>query len=361
MVFPSQTLRKLAKGSSPVIISDDSIEECQIQPASLDLKLGNVAHCMKAVGIPRPGETTKDLIERCRLYSFRLEERGVLEKGCQYIIELKERLSLPNNFFASFSPKSSIGRIGAFVRVIMDDTQRYDKTRTGYKGSLYLEINPLFFSIKVSEGLSMVQMRIKERDSFLSDTDLKIAHSYQGLVFDKQGNHTDIVIEDGGVYLGVDLSLETIGFEARGNSHEIIDLTKEDQLDPEEFWVPIKGPREEVILAKDRFYLLSTKERIKIPAEFSAEMAEYALKIGEFRAHYAGFFDNGFGGEKGTSGVLEIQARDANMRFFDGQRICKMVFEKTREIPDKLYGRKMGSHYIDPGPKLSKHFKEGQW
>lgn len=361
MVFPSQILMNFIEGSSPIIVADDAIGERQIQPASLDLRLGNVAHCMKAVGIPKPGEKIKDLIERCRAYSFNLNERGILEKGCQYIIELKEGLRLPKDFFAVFSPKSSIGRVGVFVRVLMDDTQRYDRTKRGYQGNLYLEIIPLFFSIKVSENLSLVQIRIKEKNSILTNAELQIVHSNHGIVYDKDEKIMRADTEDDGLYLNIDLSSEIIGFEARGNSSEIIDLSKENHYIAEDFWNPIKGPREECILGRDHFYLLSTKERIKIPDDYSAEMVEYSLGIGEFRVHYAGFFDNGFGGERGTSGVLEVHVRDVPVRVFDNQRICKMVFEKTYETPQKLYGTKTGSHYVGSGPSLSKYFKKGQW
>lgn len=361
-ILPCQMLRRMVLGLNPMILADDRINEKQIQPSSIDCRLGNVAYRMRTAAIPKKGEKISDLIKAHSLYAFELNQKSILERGGCYIIPLKERLYLPDEFCAVFSPKSSIGRVDVFVRVLADDVPRYDRTRYGYAGPLYLEIVPLSFSVNVAPDLEMVQMRIRRRDSgiYINTECILAMHSDRGLVYDNDGIIKKALIENSALYLGVDLKREIIGFEARENLSKELDLGKKYFYGADDFWIPIKGPREELILTPDHFYLLSTKERVRTPPECAVEVAAYSENTGEFRSHYAGFFDPGFGGDSGTSAVLEIRPRDVHFRITDGQQICKMVFEEMTEIPDTLYG-KTGSHYVGEGPSLSKHFLKNQW
>lgn len=360
-ILPYQMLRKIISGSNPMIFSDDGIKDSQIQPSSVDCKLGDVAYRMRTAAIPKKGEKISDLIRAHSIYSFELSKDSILEWGSCYIVPLREKLCLPDDFCAVFSPKSSIGRTDVFVRVLADDVPFYDRTHYGYEGPLYLEIVPLSFSIQITSGLEMVQMRIRNRsDIYVNTDDLLVIHSEYGLVCDDDGIIKKPIIENGALYLGVDLKRDVVGFEARENLSKELNLSKKYFYDAKDFWMPIRGPLEELILIPDHFYLLSSKERVRIPPNYAVEVAAYSENTGEFRSHYAGFFDPGFGGEKGTSAVLEIRPRDVHFRITDGQQICKMMFEKMIAVPETLYG-KTGSHYTGVKPSLSKHFKPDQW
>lgn len=363
MILATQDLKRMVFGKKPGILSEGNFKEGQIQMATVDCSLGNMAHRMKATALPSAGETIESLIEKFCSYSFEIKPEGShLEKGACYIVKMSEYFNLPPQFRAVFSPKSSTGRCDVFVRVLSDGTNQYDETSLGYKGPIYLEITPLSFGVKITPDLEMVQFRIKPKnEKVLSDEELSILHSEHGIVYWPNGEplgNQQIDVARNSIFLSVDLDRKVVGFEARSNPTRFINLSKKDRYDVFDFWIPIKRPPGgELILEPGKFYLLATKERVRIPPECCAEMLPYDVSSGEFRSHYAGFFDNGFGGETGTVAVLEVRVRDVPHRLVDGQRICRMVFEMTTQIPTKLYGEGSGSHYIGGGPSISKHFK----
>lgn len=363
MILPYQDLHGMVFGKQPSILSTLEMSESQIQTASIDCSLTDRCFRMKATALPSGDETIESLINDFALYNFRIKKGGTpLEVGACYIVKLNESFDLPRDFRAIFSPKSSIGRVDVFVRALFDGCNQYDKTSNGYKGPVYLEIIPLSFGVYITPGLEMIQFRVRSEEEFLSNGDLELLHSKHGLLYwnDRTllGNN-ELDIADNSVFFRIDLDREIVGFEAVSNSLHLINLSKIDSLTVGDFWRTIPRPKDGyLVLEHGKFYLLATKERVKIPIDCCAEVIPYDVSAGEFRSHYAGFFDNGFGGEKGTNAVLEVRVRDMPHRLVDGQRICRMVFEKTREIPTKLYGKDSGSNYIGSGPSISKHFKD---
>lgn len=370
MILPYQKLRDVILGHDPMIISDKGISDSQIQPATVDCKISDRAYRMSTSMIPKHNESILEMIKKYSIYDFEIKEGSVLEPNACYIIPLQERLRLPYGFYAVFSPKSSTGRTDIFVRVLSDCNSAFDCVKPGYSGPLYLEIIPLSFMVGIAPGLEMTQLRIKSRskginDGFLTNEDLMLAHSNFGLVCSSGGialSGEDVVIKNDSLYFHVDLDRGIVGFQAKNNPIQQIDLFRKDYYDADDFWIPIKKPKNgDLVLSPNHFYLLTSKERIKVPPPYAAEIVTYDTSTGEFRTHYAGFFDNNFGGEHGTNAVLEVRARDVPFRIYDGQPICRMVFEKTSEVPEKLYGASIGSHYTGTGPSLSKHFKKVQW
>jgi len=345
-----------------IISTDEPISKKQIQPASVDCRLGDRVYRMSTAMFPKPGERISEMIEKYSIYDFDLQEGSVLEPGACYIIPLKESLNLSRHISAVFSPKSSIGRVDVFVRVLVDGIPSYDVAPYGYKGRSYLEITPMSFMVGVMPGLEMVQMRLRTANFFLSNADLEIINSKQGLVYSPTGETITPEIKNDSLYFHVDLDREIIGFEAKSNPFQKLDLFRVDNYNPSDFWIPVNRPKNgELVIVPGRFYLLATKERVLIPPSCAAEMIAYDPSSGEFRTHYAGFFDNGFGGERGTHAVLEVRGTSLPFRIYDGQPICRMVFEKTLNIPEKLYGRDLGSNYSSPEPCLSKIFKDKEW
>lgn len=370
MILPYQKLKDVISGNDPMIISDKGISDSQIQPATIDCRIGDRAYRMSTSMIPKYNESVLEMVEKYSIYDFEIKEGSVLEPNACYIIPLQERLRLPYGFYGVFSPKSSTGRTDVFVRVLSDCNSAFDCVKPGYSGPLYLEIIPLSFMVGIVSGLEMTQLRIKSiskgmNGEFLSSEELMLAHSKYGLVYSNGGMVVpsgDMVIKNDSLYFHVDLDREIVGFQAKNNPVQQIDLFRKNHYEMEDFWIPIKKSKnKELILSPNCFYLLTSKERVKIPPPYASEIITYDTNTGEFRSHYAGFFDNNFGGEHGTNAVLEVRARDVPFRIYDGQPICRMVFEKTTEVPEKLYGASIGSHYTGTGPSLSKHFKKVQW
>jgi len=223
-------------------------------------------------------------------------------------------------------------------------------------------MTPLSFNMKVTPGLEMTQFRVRAGKCLLSNERLAMLHSKHGVLHAKDGRvlkSDEVEIFENSFFFHIDLDRDIVGFEAKANPTLCLDLSKKEHYEVDDFWLPIPRPKNgEIVLTPGRFYLLTTKERVRIPKECCAEVVTYDISSGEFRTHYAGFFDNNFGGEEGTHVVLEVRARDVPQRLYDGQRVCRMEFEETMEIPDKLYGADSGSHYSGSGPSLSKHFKD---
>jgi len=342
--------------------------ESQIQMATTDCSLKGPIYRMKAAAVPSVGETVSELISRYSSYDFDIRSEGsVLERGGCYLIPLNESLSFSEHFAASFSPKSSIGRTDTFVRVLADRSPQYDRVDVGHCGPLFLEVTPLSFNVAVTPKLELTQFRVRRGECAVKSEELAMMHARFGLMYSSEGRplkQEEMEIVSDSMFFHIDLDREIVGFEARANTTDTLNLSLKGQYDPEDFWIPIKRPKsKDIVLTPGRFYLLTTKERVRIPPEWCAEIVAYDVSTGEFRSHYAGFFDNGFGGEQGTHVVLEVRARDVPHRLYDGQRVCRMVFEKTVEVPKKLYGMGAGSHYVGAGPSLSKHFvgREDVW
>lgn len=370
MVMPSQMIKRFVSGAAPIIHcnSEDPITDAQIQPASLDLRLGSAVYRVWAASLPGPYQPVIDMIapkERHK-YKFNLDKKttNYLEKDHTYIIELMESCALPEYAWMEFSPKSSTGRIDAFARVLTDRFSHYDITERGYHGPLWLEVTPLSFDIGIKEGLSLVQGRIKtDQTKQLSSREISELQSEKGILCGRDGgalSQKDIHIRDDELYYHVDLDRPVVGFVAKTNVSMAIDLTQSGDKaalhDPKDFWVPIERPRTgKLVLIPGSFYLLATKERTRIPGTVCGQVTSFKITTGEIRPHYAGFFDPGFGGKGGTNGVLEVRARDVPFEISDGSPICSMKFEQMLEQPEHLYGAG-GSNYTGSGPSLSKHF-----
>ncbi len=371
-VLSSQELRgAIDKG---MVSSVAGIEEAQIQPASLDLRLGSRAYRLVSSFLPEqsgvlkklhtPDEYGSDLV----MYEMDISEGGILEKGNVYLIPLMEELALTRNVGGKANPKSTTGRLDIFTRVITDCNPRFDEIPKGYKGGLYLEVMPRSFTVRVTRGQSLVQLRLRRGSCVVSDAALTRLNKDARILYDgrKALGKKDIRVSDG-LFMSVDLSGGPdgiVGYKSKRNSH-VVDLAKRGYYRIEDFWDPIyKNPKRTLILEPEEFYILASKEKIRIPGTYASEMVPYEAGSGELRTHYAGFFDPGFGygkkGEvKGTKAVLEVRAHDVPFMIADGQTFCKLFFEKMAETPEKLYGPKIGSSYQYQGVTLSKQFDNG--
>jgi len=335
------------------------ITKAQIQPASLDLRLGRVAFRVRASFLPGPNNTVEDkLIDLC-LHEIDLSNGAVLETGCVYIVPLIESLKLGPDVSAAANPKSSTGRLDVFTRVITDYGQSFDTVNAGYEGPLYAEISPKTFSILVREGSTLSQIRFRSGICQHNDDEMRTLHEQATLVY--SGN-VDI---NNGIALSVDLAGtgkgSLIGYRAKRHSG-LIDLSLIGAYDIDDFWEPIVNRGDNtLILDPDQFYILVSKEAVHVPPSHAAEMVPINPLVGEFRVHYAGFFDPGFGhseaGGTGSRAVLEVRSHDVPFVLDDGQIIGRLIYERLTETPDVVYGQTIGSNYQAQGLKLSKHFK----
>jgi len=361
----SSQLIKQISNLGQITSCDKALTSAVIQPASADLTVGDWGYCVKSTFLPKANEKIEDAVKRYQLYPVNISKGYVLNKGITYVFKLNEKLKLSKDIFAYTSSKSSTGRINLWVRTLADNTARFDRIPAGYKGNLYIMVTPKSWPIILKSGESLNQIRFFNSETKLSNFELKLLDQEIGLLFDKNGKQipTNGHIDSDGLLLTVDLEQDIVAYEARG-SVNILDLSKRCYYEMEDFFRPIYRSREsELILEQGSFYLLSTYEQIRVPADYSVEMIAYDIASGEFRSHYAGFFDPGFGygknGEiKGRSGVLEIFPHE-NVILRHRQPVCKMVYERMIVHPDKVYGESnLGSHYhAQTGPQPSKHFK----
>jgi dCTP deaminase len=327
-ILPCQSIEALI--ATGAVTASNPYAPDQVQPASLDLRLGATAWRVRASFLPGPGRKVAERMADVAMHKLDLSQGAVLERGCVYIAEVQERLALPPGVAGRANPKSSTGRVDVFVRLLTDGGA-FDDVAEGYTGPLYIEIAPQTFSILVRPGTRLNQLRLKrgtpERRATLN--------------------------------VGVDLTGELAGFRARRHAG-VIDLDKEDGHDPRDFWEPLEPRRGELLLDPGEFYILASKEAIEIPALDAAEMTPIDPSVGEFRVHYAGFFDPGFGTEEaaglGSKAVLEVRSHETPFLLEDGQTVARLVYERLSERPTRLYGFD-GSHYQRQGLKLSKHFK----
>lgn len=329
-ILPCQAIESLIAGGA--ISAASPFEPIQIQPASLDLRLGRRAWRVRASFLPGR-RTVAERLQDVIMHPIDLNESGVvLEKGCVYIAELQERLRLPPGVQARANPKSSTGRVDVFVRLLTDRGLAFDDVAEGYDGPLYLEIAPQTFSVLVRPGTRLNQLRLKA------------------------GDPPKLEVRD----VGVDLTGEIAGF--RGRRHAgVVDLDHVDGHDPRDFWEPLTARRGELLLDPGEFYILVSKQPTEIPVDQAAEMLPIDPSVGEFRVHYAGFFDPGFGVDeahgKGARSVLEVRSHETPFLIEDGQTVARLVYEPMTERPARLYGEG-GSHYQRQGLKLSKHFRD---
>ncbi len=337
-----------------------------VQPASLDLRLGEVAYRIRCSFLPdrhSVEQKMKDYI----LGELDLHKEGVLlETNRPYLIPLKERLNLPPGVRAKANPKSSTGRADVFTRVITDESYRFDEIADGYSGQLYLEVVPLSFAIRVREDLTLNQLRLSVGRAELNDDEVRAAHRESPLLFrDSQPVPADELALANGMFLGLDLRGGPggrVGYRARDNA-PLLDLTAGQPVEPDPYWEPaVREEGDRIMLSPQRFYLLMSNEAVRIPPHLASEMTAYDPTSGELRTHYAGFFDPGFGYDRdgafhGSRAALEVRAHDVPFMVEHGQPVCKLTFERMLEPPDRLYGEGIGSNYQRQAETLGKHFK----
>lgn len=355
-ILPAQHLRALA--ATGALRADPAIREDQIQPASLDLRLGRRAWRVRASFLPGPTGTVADGIDRHAMHEINLTAGAVLERGCVYVAELAERVSLGPTVAGFANPKSSTGRLDVFARLIADRTAEFDRLPAGYAGALHVELAPRTFSILVRSDARLVQLRLREGRPRISDGALRALHERDALV------DSDVTIDDGLVFTVDALGRrpgDVVGYRARPHAG-LVDVDRTAHYPREDFWEPVMArPGRGIVLNPDDFYILASKETVSVPPDHAAEMLPYDARVGEFRVHYAGFFDPGFGHGSadggGSRAVLEVRAREVPFVVEDGQAVGRLVYEPLLEKPDKLYGRAIGSTYQAQGLRLGKQFR----
>jgi dCTP deaminase len=355
-ILPSHVLRRLIRARHEIIATED-IEEGQIQPASIDLRLGAVAWRVRASFLPGPNATVQDKLSSVFMHEIDLSKGAVLETGCVYIVPLLEVADFSHRVSGTANPKSSTGRIDVFTRLITDRAPAFDRVEPGYRGPLFAEISPRTFPVLVRKGSKLNQLRIRRGTPQFTDTQLRRLHAESPLV----SGEADI---DNGLALSIDLKGQgggRIGWRAKRHTG-VIDVDKRGALDAHDYWDSIEANASgNLVLDPDEFYILVSNEAVSIPPDYAAEMVPFNPLVGEFRVHYAGFFDPGFGYEKGkppaSRGVLEVRSREVPFILEHGQIIGRLVFERLTDPPPDVYGQGIGSHYQRQGLKLSKHFK----
>jgi len=352
--LPSQSISKLI--SKKIIFADREIENGQIQPASLDLRLGSIAWRVRASFLPGKEKDVSDLLDEFKMHQIDMTEGAVLEKGCVYLIPIEENLRLPKNLSAIANAKSSTGRLDLLTRIITNNGTEFDRIPAGYNGQLFVEICPRSFSVLVRPGMRLNQIRLRQGQSIVTDKELLLLHKKEKLI-------DSLPKIDAGLGFSVDLQPakgSLVGYQAKPHTG-IIDLDNVKTYKREDFWQEVHSSNSKIILDPDAFYILVSRESVHIPPAYAAEMAPYLAMVGEFRVHYAGFFDPGFGhanaGGSGSRGVLEVRCHEAPFVLEHGQIVGRLVYEKMAETPNELYGEKIKSNYQGQGLKLSKHFK----
>ena len=357
-ILPSQEIRKLIRNHE--IVAAQEVSEEQIQPASIDLRLGSAAYRVRASFLPGAQSKVSDKIDALGMHEVDLGPGAVLEKGCVYIVPLMESLKLRKRTSAIANPKSSTGRLDVFTRLITDQAVSFDLVKSAYKGPHYAEISPRAFSIVVRQGMRLNQLRLRRGHPLASDTAMRRLHEEVPLVDVKPGQENI----SRGLAITVDLlggSSDLVGYKARVHTG-LIDLDKIGHYDPMEFWEPVRAAKNgEIILNPGDFYILASKEAVTVPPDHAAEMVAYDTLVGEFRVHYAGFFDPGFGysetGDAASRAVLEVRSHEVPFMIEDGQVVGRLLYERLTGVPDKIYGAKIGSNYQRQGLALGKQFK----
>ncbi len=356
-ILPDQDIAALFE--SGALSTPRALDADQIQPASLDLRLGEKALRVRASFLPGPGHSVADKLDRLQLHEIDLTAGAVLETGCVYIVPLLERLALPAGISASANPKSSTGRLDIFTRVMTDHGAEFDKIAAGYRGPLYLEVSPRTFPIVARTGSRLSQIRFRAGNALLSEDELHALHRGETLVAADQPN-----ISGGGIALSIDLKGDASGLVGYRAKHHtgLIDVDRRAAHDVLDFWEPLynRGAAD-LVLDPDEFYILVSREAVHVPPFHAAEMTPFDPLVGEFRVHYAGFFDPGFGhsaaGGTGSRAVLEVRSHEVPFILDHGQTVGRLVYEHMLRRPQALYGTDLGSNYQAQGLKLSKHFR----
>jgi dCTP deaminase len=346
-----------AMAASGAITLTRPLSDGQVQPSSLDLRLGARAWRVRASFLPGRARRVAERLKDVALHEIDLAEGAVLETGCVYIAELCEGLALPPSLAAAANPKSSTGRIDVFTRVIGDRACEFDGIEAGYHGPLYLEISPRTFPVLVRTGSRLSQIRFRAGGARLSDAELLALHARETLVASAQPNI------QGGVAVSVDLAGfdGAIGYRAKRHTG-LIDVDRPGAYRVGDYWERLEadGARQ-LILDPGQFYILASKEAVHVPPDYACEMTPFDALVGEFRVHYAGFFDPGFGhsaaGGAGARAVLEVRSRDVPFILEDGQIVGRLVYERMASRPRALYGADLKSNYQGQALKLSKHFR----
>jgi dCTP deaminase len=353
-VCPNQQIEQMIRDGA--IAADTPVLPEQVQPASLDLRLGRVAYRVRASFLAGADRTISERLTEFEMHRIDLTGGAVLEKGCVYLVPLAESLNLPDDMTAVANAKSSTGRLDLLTRTITDGGVEFDRIRAGYTGPLYAEICPRSFSVLVRPGMRLNQIRFRQGQAVLSDDELTTLNAQTPLV------DGPALIQDG-LGFSVDLALSggtLVGYRAKPHTG-VIDLDLIGHYDPADYWEEVHTDRGHIILDPGAFYILVSREAVHIPPDYAAEMAPYLAMVGEFRVHYAGFFDPGFGhvaaGGAGSRGVLEVRCHEAPFVLEHGQVVGRLVYERMAEPPTQLYGAALASNYQGQGLKLSKHFR----
>jgi dCTP deaminase len=363
-VLPAQRLRE-AIANGWIVAGEWRIPEESVQPASVDLRLGDRAWVLRCSFLPDSESTVEQKVADLAFEQIDLRDGATLERDRPYLVPLIEELRLPDGVRAKTNPKSSTGRLDVFTRVLTDRSHRFDEIAAGYSGRLYLEVVPRTFAIRVKTGLALNQVRLIDGDGRLSDSELLRLHGDVPLLFrdDRPLAPSSLSLGEG-LFLGLDASGgpdSTVGYRAKKNSLPI-DLTKVGALRWQDYWEPVHPEaKQRIVLEPEVFYLLLSAEGVSIPPSYAAEMLAYDPTAGELRTHYAGFFDPGFGFSRsgalgGSRAALEVRARDVSFMVEHGQPLCKLAFERMAEEPDVLYGEDVKSNYQGQQTMLSKHF-----
>ena len=358
----SQHLKELLEND--VIQVEQPLFSDQLQPASLDLRLGKTAYRVRTSFLPGVGRSVQACIDKLAMHEIDLSDGAVLEKGCVYIVPLQESLVLPDTLAAAANPKSSTGRLDVFTRLITDGAREFDQVVAGYKGQLYAEICPQTFSVLVRSGSRLSQLRVRAGQSFLDDFEHVQLHQTRQLT-------NDSIPDDhvrGGIPLTADVLGEDngglIGYRAKRHAG-VVDIDKVGECASDDFWEAIyvnqAAKNSGLILDPGEFYILASREAVHVPVDHAAEMVAYDNLVGEFRVHYAGFFDPGFGapeaGGTGSRAVLEVRSYEVPFLLEHGQYVGRLVYESLSEMPETVYGVGLSSNYQSQGLKLSKHFR----
>ena len=360
-ILPSQGIEHLIRASKE-IVALEPIQSDQIQPASLDLRLGSVAYRVRASFLPGKNARVEDRLADLEMHKMDISAGAVLERGCVYIVPLLEGLALKRRTSAMGNPKSSTGRLDVFTRLITDYGTEFDRVREGYSGPLYVEVSPRTFSVLVRKGSRLNQIRIRRGNPPTGDQTLQRLQEEHQLV-DSDSITADAIRD--GVPVSMDLAGDrsggVIGYKAKSHTG-LIDVDRLRHYEVHDFWEPVLAPRKGgLMLDPADFYILASRESVKVPPMLAAEMVAYDTLVGEFRVHYAGFFDPGFGdphaGGQGSRAVLEVRSFELPFMIEDGQVVGRLVYERMTAPPAKLYGAGLKSSYQRQGIALSKHFK----
>ncbi|KGJ15013.1 2'-deoxycytidine 5'-triphosphate deaminase [Paracoccus sanguinis] len=352
-VLPDTALRRMIADGA--IAAETPIGEGQIQPASLDLRLGGHAWRLRASFLAGRGQSVASRLADFEMHRMDLSQGAVLEKGCVYLVPLMERVALPPGVEAVANAKSSTGRLDLLTRLVTDDGTEFDRLPEGYDGPLYAEICPRSFSVLVRPGMRLSQMRLRQGQAVLDDAGLAALHATDPLV-----DGTPLI--DAGLGFSVDLRPaegDLVGYRARPHSG-VIDLDRIGAYDARDFWDELRTSEGRLILDPGAFYILVSREAVAIPPDYAAEMSPYLAMVGEFRVHYAGFFDPGFGhgsAGRGARGVLEVRCHEAPFALEHGQVVGRLVYERMAARPERLYGAGIASNYQGQGLKLAKQFR----